>query len=108
MVPLTSELKLLVDAHLGGEQAGRFANRLPSAIFVQTFTAIAALIDCTSQSVELAQRFCLPGKSACRLLHNEHVRPEALGSHRPFTQTSSALHGAILGVPASTPAVPVF
>ena len=69
MVPLTSELKLVVDAHLRGEQAGRFANRLPSSIFVQTFKAIAALIECTSQSWELAQRSCLPGKSARRLLH---------------------------------------
>ena len=60
MIPLTSKLKLPVNTHLGGQQAGGLPNRFPKSIPVQTFTSIATLIKDASKARQLAQGSGLP------------------------------------------------
>ena len=60
VIPLTSKLKLLENAHLGCLNAGGLSDRFPSLILVQAFTAISTLVEGASEARELAQRCCLP------------------------------------------------
>ena len=66
---MTTKLELLVDTHLGCQEAGGLSNTLPMSILVQTFTSIATLIKSATESRELTQGSFFAWKCRGRLVH---------------------------------------